>query len=454
MPMNVISRNYKPSEAERKAGKFQGDPSIVFDTFVSVSRRDRLFIGWLDAELSADDHSMLAKLLANLSSLGRAEGWVHADLTNEQPSWNCTPAPGSDPNPVPVFCPDPVTAFGDEHYPKFDPNKLAKGKVNPSDFLFDCPRWHLCLDTETLHDKKWPTVPGSRWVSYTRPTETTARPGNWRPIHRPKPTTARFALDSPVLPLLTETLPLAEAARRHLMGRYRRVCQKQKYGRNIPPDAETFVSHVFSGKDATGQPLTGHQHAYYLPTDEDGDGRIDHLTVYAEKGFDAEEVAALDRLRWLPWGDREPLRLLLVGLGAKRDFRAPLLDESPVWLSATPFVVTRYPKRRGTKRDRPEDYATPEAFTRHVLHQELVRRNLPEVLSIEPKEFTGAHHLRSIQFKRFRSKRGDDGGRRPAGLFCITFAAPVRGPLCLGHACHFGLGLFVPSSPSAPRAAT
>ena len=25
-----------------------------------------------------------------------------------------------------------------------------------------------------------------------------------------------------------------------------------------------------------------------------------------------------------------------------------------------------------------------------------------------------------------------------------TFAAPVRGPLCLGHSCHFGLGLFLP----------
>src|ERR1700724_2678546 len=67
MPMNVIARNYKPSEAERKAGKFQGDPSIVFDTFVSVSRRDPLFIGWLDAELAADDHAVLAKFLDHLS---------------------------------------------------------------------------------------------------------------------------------------------------------------------------------------------------------------------------------------------------------------------------------------------------------------------------------------------------------------------------------------------------
>src|ERR1700677_1873455 len=47
-PMNISARNYKPSQAERKAGKFQGDPSIVFDTFVSVRRAAPLFIGWPD----------------------------------------------------------------------------------------------------------------------------------------------------------------------------------------------------------------------------------------------------------------------------------------------------------------------------------------------------------------------------------------------------------------------
>lgn len=160
MPMNVIARNYKPSQAERKAGKWQGDPSIVFDTFVSVGRRATTFIGWPETDLPAPDRSVLGRLLANLSSLGRAESWVHAELTDEQPAWNCVPAPETDSNPVPVFCPDPATAFGAEHYPTLDAKKLSKGKLNPADFLWDCPRWHLCLDTETLHEKRRPTVPG------------------------------------------------------------------------------------------------------------------------------------------------------------------------------------------------------------------------------------------------------------------------------------------------------
>lgn len=70
-----------------------------------------------------------------------------------------------------VFCADPATCFDGDHYPTLDPAKLAKGKVKPAEYLFDCPPWHLCLDTETIHAQRWPTVPGSRWVNYTRPEE-------------------------------------------------------------------------------------------------------------------------------------------------------------------------------------------------------------------------------------------------------------------------------------------
>jgi len=73
------------------------------------------------------------------------------------------------------------------------------------------------------------------------------------------------------------------------------------------------------------------------------------------------------------------------------------------------------------------------------------RAELPAVECVEPMEFLGGRRqLRPIQFKRYRRKQGDDGGRRPSGTFRITFASPVQGPLCLGHSCHFGLGLFLP----------
>jgi CRISPR-associated protein Csb2 len=264
------------------------------------------------------------------------------------------------------------------------------------------------------------------------------------PLLRRKPTLARFLLDGPALPLVAETLPLAEQARRSLLSRCKHLAHRRDP--RLSDDAIWRLSPAFWGKDDEGQPRTGHAHAFFLPCDEDGDGRIDHLTVWARMGFEPLEHQAIDRLRRLPFGEGDPLQLVLTGFGSEGDFRSPLLDESTVWTSATPFLVTRFPKLRGSKRDRPEDYATPRAFALHVLRQELARRpDLPPVVSIDPVDEIGPQRLRSIQFARFRSKRGDDGGRRAAGGFRVTFAAAVRGPLCLGHACHFGLGLFLPA---------
>ena len=92
-------------------------------------------------------------------------------------------------------------------------------------------------------------------------------------------------------------------------------------------------------------------------------------------------------------------------------------------------------------------------FVRRVLLEELGRLrqrrpDLPEPTRIDflPEGRMGAHRLRPIQFKRFRRKPGDDGGNRPSGAFRIIFPQPVAGPMCLGHSCHFGLGLFVPGN--------
>ena len=93
------------------------------------------------------------------------------------------------------------------------------------------------------------------------------------------PIFARYSLDGPDLPLVQTTLPLAEAARRALMSQYRKLKEFERYGRTGSPNAERFASRMFSGKDGSGRPLRDdHQHAFYLPTDEDGDGRLDHLT--------------------------------------------------------------------------------------------------------------------------------------------------------------------------------
>jgi len=240
------------------------------------------------------------------------------------------------------------------------------------------------------------------------------------------------------------------------MGIYRRMEERRLYGGPRPAGSPLPRSSLFSGKDEDGRPLTGHKHAFYLPSDEDGDGRIDHLTIVAEMGFGPKELGVLDRMRTLARDDGDPLNLLLVALGRKEDLACPyLLGPSRVWRSETPFLATRYQKSRGTKKDPPELLSVDNrrAFARQVLIEEITRERLlrqnemPEPLSVEAlneEHRMGAHRLRPIQFKLFRSKRSDDGGRRAAGAFRIIFPEPVTGPICLGHSSHFGMGLFVP----------
>ena len=360
MPTNLLARNYKPSEKEKKAGKYQGDPTIVFDTFVAVGRTDPVLVHWTDAVLSDADAITLGKLVGNLATLGRAEGWVEGEVVDEVPADGlCKPETGLTDDerrgryePVPVLCPDPASVFVAEHYPSLpDAKKLRQG-LKPDELLFDCPRWHLCLDTQTIHAERWPRVPGAEWVSYARlpdqPTSTTRSPS--RTTH----TVVRFLLDGPVLPLVTDTVRVAEAFRHRMLSRFQWHCHRQKYG-TVKPRREEFRSEVLSGKDATGEFLRGHRHAHYLPTAGEDPRRLTHVTVYAPDGFDADEIAALTGVREFQvpaGGDRSlDLRVQLVGLGVPDHFRhVDLFQGYRVWRSVTPLVGPAHIGRTGRDR--------------------------------------------------------------------------------------------------------
>lgn len=445
------TRHYMPWEK-----KGPSDRTMVFDTFVVVGRCNPVLVHWPEATLSPDDTVTLRRLAENLATLGRAEGWVHAEpISQPTVDWNCVPSAEAnlEQELVSVFCPDPATAFGNEHYPPPpDARRLRKG-LKPNEYLFDCPRWHLCLDTEILHEKRWPHMPGARWVSYARPadafTERTA-PLVSSSVRHDSYTVARFLIDGPVLPLVTDTVCVAEAFREEAMRRFVAWCRKQppgaveRYRRTDRVDR--FSSPLLAGKDLAGRYLSGHDHAYYLPTAEGSDRRrLTHLTVYVPAGIGTGETAALTAVRSWKVGDLE-LRSQLVGLGKLDDFRADVFGgksgESREWLSETPFVG---PVHIGQLRR--------ERYLKKALGKELrrwlSRRSLPtEIELIEPLPDTQsslAGRPRSLEFRRSRNRQGDDGYRRPFGLFRIVLPSPIEGPLSLGYAAHYGLGLFLPT---------
>ncbi len=420
------------------------DRTLVLDTFVAVRREEALVALWPRADVAAADLVLLDTVLAHLEFLGRAESWCDARRLADADARaclgrvNCAPldgrAPGGADDVVRVLCPDPDGAFRNDHTPR------RPGGDAP---LYD-PDWHLCLETLDLHAARRAGLPGARWVAYARPADAfrVRRPPPEATRARRPPTVARFALDGAVLPLVEDTLPLAELARRALLHHHGRLPRLQG-----PP-----TSAAFTGKDAAGRPLTGHRHAYYLPTDEDDDGRLDHLTVVAAMGFGADEVAALDRLRRLDFGLTDPPRLLLSGLGTEEDFTARLVSSSAEWVSATPFVATRHAKARGRKRDRPEllspDGATE--FCRLVLCEELARQcalrawpSPTEVVALPEWRYGGRRGVGAWRFHRSRRK-DDEDARRCFGSFRVCFPVAVCGPLCLGQFSHFGLGQFSP----------
>lgn len=464
LPQATVShaRHYMPWDKN-----YAGHTTLVFDTFVATPESSELLACWPDARLSEIERAALANWLQHVGYLGRAESWCEMRLLDEEeseqrlPEINCrqlgTRRPEKNTEIVRVLCPDPATAFASTHTPRSS-NGKGKTKLQTATPHYE-PDWHICGETLWLHAEKWAEAPGSRWVRYSRPTDCFKISAAPRRASKPatRPQVIRFALDSTVLPLVTETLAVAEAARRNLMG----ILGGQTERR----DGVRGKSEVFSGKTNEGEVRTNHEHAFYLPTDEDGDGRLDHLTLIAQEGFGRDELSALNSLRQIKSRDRtdsgHALGVVFLGSGMldAKLAQGPAAFAS-TWKSATPYLCHRHPKTRGSKKDRPEELESHAVFTEARLREDigrlLERREDLKGISLDQIEITpcvdengvfrlGTRRNRPIQFQRFRQKQGDDGGKRLCGAFVIKFPSVVRGPVALGHSCHFGMGLFVPA---------
>jgi CRISPR-associated protein Csb2 len=425
------------------------DRTLVFDTFVSVNRGDALFIGWPDATLDEQERLRLQRLVGNLSVLGRAETWADARClwpdAISLPEWNCVPATEPCASPIAVLCPDPDTCFGDEFYPRPVATRRSKQRSKPADYLFDCPRWHLCLDTETINGERWSSTPGSMWVNYSRPIESGSTVA--MSSHRQRsPVAVRLVIDGPVLPPTTATLPVAEAFRRAAMGSFARWCRAHPddaaaYRR--PDSSEQFASPMLSGKDGHGLPLSGQRHAHYLPLALAGDPRrIGSVAVFAREGLRPAELAALASLKYVTVGGLEPLRVQFIDGGPARSLGHELAGPSRAWRSATPFLGHDDIGERGRSR-----------FLRKGLRREWRRLaeqvpelrdvELTEVVELSPESVAREGLPQPREFQRARATHGGRAAYRPAGMFRLAFSRAITGPLALGYASHFGMGRFV-----------
>ena len=401
------TRHYMPyNEGSRER------TTLVIDSFVAIQPQRPVFAVWPNVELDHQQSDDLAAILRNMPYLGRAESWVEASLISISPEPNSTPMengglPSGDLETVRTLVPRTPIRLED-----------------------------LTVETSELRRSGQIDPEGAQWWMYTRRSDCFTEYRNTPRQTRTTGTEAtvlRFALSSNVLPLAKDTLRWGDLARRSAMSRFGRRNDGAK-------------SPTLSGKDENGEPLKGHQHAFYLPTDEDSDGKLDHLTVWAPAGLTTAEFQAVISLTTLnPGGGRDPIRLAYQAHGIVEDFIgvSPLFDISTSWRSLTPYVLTRHTKRRGPKVARRTVDGPKDQITREV---DLRCPDGPSIVSVEikdPKEAIAPIGLRPFDFFRYRRGGSNGGG---TFNFEVDFDGPIRGPLALGFACHYGLGLFVPAT--------
>jgi CRISPR-associated protein Csb2 len=463
MPLGLKSTKDKIT----KVKTVKVDTTLVFDTFVALGREQSVVARWSEANLTGSQRAILVRLASHLGTLGRSESWCEAmvldDLFDSEGMGRrrqslplATGAVRSDQELIRVLCLDPEVAFSETHVTIETTTTTGSGKAkvatSTTSSRYD-PAWNICMETSQMHKEKWSDPPGSKWVQYTRPRDCFKVEPAMRQKSRTaslRPQVIRFALDSTVLPLATHTLPIAESARRILMG---------VLGRITEVNGVRGRSDVFSGKDERGDPLAGHVHTFFLPTDEDGDGRLDHLTLFSCDGFGPDEMRAIDKLREIkPFGrdnTSHPLRVLLLGHGVLSDYQPLPIKPSTVWQSATPYIATRHAKTRGASRVDLSDWNARVAFLAADLRAQLaaVRTDIADEFLSNTRitaiptsgPFQIVNRWRPIEFVRSRSKAGNDGRTRTTGAFRIDFPSAIEGPIALGTNSHFGMGLFLPS---------
>lgn len=248
----------------------------------------------------------------------------------------------------------------------------------------------------------------------------------------------RYELLGAVRPDVRQTLRLAETARHYAMGRYGRM-----FGGNVSP--------TLSGHEGV-RPAQGHRHAFFLPTDEDNDGVVDHLTVFATVGFDDRELKALQSLSFLTWTTDAALRLELLGFLLPEELaRVPAFAPSTRWRSTTPMVLYRHPKkfRRGDPKlneagrqiDGPEDQLYREWDYRKALNPALP--GIASARRVPGRPMADGTMIHWLSFIRKRRRETSPVTNLAFG-FEVEFEEPVAGPIAVGYGAHFGLGLFAP----------
>lgn len=430
--VHANSRHYMPVRKDERA--------LVYDGFLSIDPGEKLTMIWPTLHLAEDLKELLVRLLQQLGYLGRAESWVEAKLVDSadapmntfplssRPSLE-TETDASEKEFVHVLVPMPSARYASwrgDQIPRSSPGKRATESL--SEDIFGA----LSIDTNNLEAAGRIQPPGAEWLVYERPSlsETPTRLSELRKsvltAHA-----ARFAVVSKPRPSMLDALDITEVLHVALLD----LC-----GDSAPT--------VVSGREDDGTVSAhNHRHLFLLPEDADGDGYIDHITVYSAEEIPADIMRILPGISWLAtprwWsGPQRQWSLYFEGYFDLNPAVAgsatlpALLGHATVWVSRTPYLHPWHVKRNG------------KFGAADQIRRELRLRGFPEPCRVEPVEdlVSDGRRYQSYQFRRTRRFKRQTPPDLHGGFWEVEFRESVRGPIALGTNCHFGLGLFVPKA--------
>lgn len=412
------TRHYMPQFAV-------GKTSLIFDAFTAIDPAHPLGVAWPNVDLPDDQRALLDNLLAVMGYLGRAESWVEAKRVDIAPTANCRPddsAIDTDTGevkgePVTLYAPLPQGEY-QALRAQFLVDKKAQKKLGGTlpETLLDA----LSVDTGELRKLGWSQPPAARKVRYLRPLDALRpKPAIQRTL-APETTAINFILSGKPLPRVEDSLRIGELMRIATMSQCKRI-----FG-------EDHVPSIFSGHDLRADGY--HRHAFYLPWDSNGDGKLDRILVHVPDGMNEAEQQAIAKVQRLWERGGTDWRLVFEGSG-DADTAPKLTRPCTVWESATPYMHPWHIKKRLSVADQ--------------IRRECRARGIPEPIAIEAFDEVNVgsgRKRRPIHFQRFRSRRGLTQPDRVGSLLRLIFDDPITGPLALGFGCHFGLGLFRPTS--------
>jgi CRISPR-associated protein Csb2 len=411
-----------------------GNPTLVFDRFLTIGQgagadtapSDTLTVLWPGTTLTGTQNTLLDTLLSGIAYLGRAEGWTEAHRLTaaelaERPPPHAIPDDAKHPHAPGELI--RLQTLADQA--TFDQQIALYRKQLKGAALKRLPATRfdgLLVDIGQLRKDGWSAPPASTWQTYriTPPTQPQVQAHDIQAATGPY--VAIYALHCAVQQRLEQTVSLAEQVHRTLL----------RFADSPPPAQLT-------GRGSNGAQAQSHQHAYYLPVDDDGDGKIDHLLVYSRQPFTPATDRALRRLRVLYRRDADHhVTVALEAIGPINEYRDALrcLRTARTWTSATPFVMPKFPKKGPAGRAK---IVTSECQHHHhpapttITHHSLLRLN------------RGGRTLQWHRFKRWRATRRPPAKDTGYG-FRLEFEHPVSGPIALGYASHYGLGQFVPQT--------